>query len=817
MRNHRSVTYSVLRLIILGLIAFCSMKFGLMAQPNPDFIIEGQVHSGSVPLPGIEVQVYTRDRAYDQTQRTDFQGKFRTQFDLDPADSAFFWIQLVDPCTSTAIAPARRATVNPTFVKIEICSSREVPCSAEFEVAQAPQFSVQFFTTDFFDVFKHLWDFGDGQQSTETNPIHTYADSGDYNVIHTLQGEDNCQDTATMTIPVKGVSCACPEYYLPVCVTDSSGTLLQFDNPCFAFCAGYFQFESCQDSCTTCPDTIAPVCVGSPSGEITFKNACEAECSGFTEYSSCEVECDCDDVFAPVCGILDDGTFVRFENECVAKCEGYENLEPCDSCFCPDYFDAIDVCVILESGEMITFSNPCEAECAGYAEYYLCDPDCDCPFDFEPVCLLGPADGVEFFLNQCFADCQGQEEWIPCDTCNCPFIFSPVCGLDSSGVSYWFANECLAQCAGFDTFSECEDECFCPAIYDPVCVRTEDTLLTFSNSCQAECQGFQEWFSCVDTCGCPEIYEPVCVVANGKEIRFENRCQAECAGYTDYEACDDPCICPEIYEPVCAVNEDGDTIEFSNRCFAKCEGYGPDEIFRCKVTDDCVCISLYDPVCVVNEVGDTIEFSNRCFARCEGYGSDQIFRCNPSDDCGCDAIYDPVCVLTAHGVEEFSSACLAICAGYDVFFNCDRACDCPEEGEPVCIALPLGLQIELPNSCWAECLGLTAEPCDQDETVGAVGEIQFTEAVSNQRRLDVLLAFPNPFHDLLTISLDQGDPPAHRVEVFDLLGRSVHQRDLSTQLSLTEIELDGRNWHNGIYLVQISFAGGNKVLRVVKE
>ncbi len=44
------------------------------------------------------------------------------------------------------------------------------------------------FTSTVTDVATYSWDFGDGQTSTEANPVHTYAVSGTYNVILTAKG-----------------------------------------------------------------------------------------------------------------------------------------------------------------------------------------------------------------------------------------------------------------------------------------------------------------------------------------------------------------------------------------------------------------------------------------------------------------------------------------------------------------------------------------------------------------------------------------------------------------------------------------------------
>src|SRR5690606_25210461 len=40
----------------------------------------------------------------------------------------------------------------------------------------------------------YLWDFGDGQSSTEVNPVHQYVQTGNYTVCLTAYSDQNCPD-----------------------------------------------------------------------------------------------------------------------------------------------------------------------------------------------------------------------------------------------------------------------------------------------------------------------------------------------------------------------------------------------------------------------------------------------------------------------------------------------------------------------------------------------------------------------------------------------------------------------------------------------
>lgn len=53
----------------------------------------------------------------------------------------------------------------------------------------------------------YLWDFGDGNTSTEANPVHTYTEAGDYTVtLKAIDGNDSDESSATLTATVKLVA-----------------------------------------------------------------------------------------------------------------------------------------------------------------------------------------------------------------------------------------------------------------------------------------------------------------------------------------------------------------------------------------------------------------------------------------------------------------------------------------------------------------------------------------------------------------------------------------------------------------------------------
>lgn len=76
-------------------------------------------------------------------------------------------------------------------------------CDASFQVAALGL--TQIFYSNFpptpFPSVNHNWDFGDGNASIQSNPTHTYANGGTYNVCH-IVSYPNCADTFCTTITV---------------------------------------------------------------------------------------------------------------------------------------------------------------------------------------------------------------------------------------------------------------------------------------------------------------------------------------------------------------------------------------------------------------------------------------------------------------------------------------------------------------------------------------------------------------------------------------------------------------------------------------
>lgn len=78
-------------------------------------------------------------------------------------------------------------------------------------------------------------------------------------------------------------------------------------------------------------------------------------------------------------------------------------------------------------------------------------------------------------------------------------------------------------------------------------------------------------------------------------------------------------------------------------------------------------------------------------------------------------------------------------------------------------------------------------------------------------------AYPNPFAEAVTLSLDVPAPQRVTVEVFDMLGCRVHAEE-RTAGGAARIRLDAAGWSSGLYVVRLGTAEGQAVTaRVVKR
>ena len=522
--------------LLICLFAFFTTEFTLAQQ----FTIEGEVNFAIIPLPvpGQTIEITSEDGKYHQSVRTNFDGSFSASFDIAIDTGIVFLVQTNDPCSGNLLSQRLRSIHGSTFIQFLVCQLNQFECQARFTYFPLEDLQVQFLDLSVHPVEKWNWDFGDGKTSDQASPAHQYDSAGSYRVQLIVSGGDSCQDTMSQTIQVDLIPCFCPEYYAPVCVEDSLGQRDTFPNPCFAQCAGYEFFISCNDSCD-CPDTLDPVCIWTIEGDLTYKNLCEALCDGMDPTFICDTSCFCPEIYDPVCVVTAMGDTLSFTNDCFAQCAGYSDFFPCpDECPCDRTY--APVCIYQPDGQVITFNNACLAECAGYFNYVVCDGTCDCDSLFDPICIVTTDGDLLRFANLCEAECNGYPEALPCDSCICPLYFAPVCVLNEEGDTLQFDNPCLAECAGYDQYVVCNTPCDCDGIFDPVCVILDNgAVQEYSSACAAICDGFNVFYNCASLCDCSAEIDPVCVtLPDGTSQQFLNSCYADCSGYSNFEVCD---------------------------------------------------------------------------------------------------------------------------------------------------------------------------------------------------------------------------------------------------------------------------------------
>jgi gliding motility-associated-like protein len=85
-----------------------------------------------------------------------------------------------------------------------------LPTNAQFDYFYLENRKIKFLDQSSSDVINWYWDFGDGNNSTEQNPLHNYADTGLYRVTLVVENQYGCTDTITKNVR------AYPDYSLYV-------------------------------------------------------------------------------------------------------------------------------------------------------------------------------------------------------------------------------------------------------------------------------------------------------------------------------------------------------------------------------------------------------------------------------------------------------------------------------------------------------------------------------------------------------------------------------------------------------------------------
>ncbi|MBE0640260.1 MAG: PKD domain-containing protein [Bacteroidales bacterium] len=194
--------YSALLLIIL-------LPLSLLGNDTRIFVsgYVSDISSGN-PVAGHEVTLKFKNQDppylfFDKVITNEF-GYFSFLFDL-PFSKGILHVSTVD-CSNQLITNTLQFTPAQTsfMTNFAICNSQQSSiCRSDFIWVYDPSQSnkVNFKQSSMGNIDEWLWDFGDGNTSTEPDPVHFYLDDGHYEVCLSISGNNGtCNDTYCNTI-----------------------------------------------------------------------------------------------------------------------------------------------------------------------------------------------------------------------------------------------------------------------------------------------------------------------------------------------------------------------------------------------------------------------------------------------------------------------------------------------------------------------------------------------------------------------------------------------------------------------------------------
>lgn len=112
--------------------------------------------------------------------------------DVTPTQTTTYSVTVNDQCGSTPASDNVTVTVNSPVADFA------------FTPTEASLFNAFIrFENNSSGAVSYLWDFGDGETSTEESPVHTYSSSGDYEVTLTITSSGGCVETIMYVVTIK--------------------------------------------------------------------------------------------------------------------------------------------------------------------------------------------------------------------------------------------------------------------------------------------------------------------------------------------------------------------------------------------------------------------------------------------------------------------------------------------------------------------------------------------------------------------------------------------------------------------------------------
>jgi gliding motility-associated-like protein len=126
------------------------------------------------------------------------------------------------------IAGSLQTGCKDTLIKydwITVNPSPEADFNVDYSVAIIDNATITF-TNSSLNAEYFYWDFGDNQQSTEINPVHTYREVGEYNTELLVVSEIGCSDTTSYLIQILPAANYTPNAFRPDSPIDENRTFM---------------------------------------------------------------------------------------------------------------------------------------------------------------------------------------------------------------------------------------------------------------------------------------------------------------------------------------------------------------------------------------------------------------------------------------------------------------------------------------------------------------------------------------------------------------------------------------------------------------
>ena len=188
-------------LIFLFLLALSIPSFA-----QPPHIIQGYVYYDGMPIQGAKITLVNLDKGVEQNTTTEKGGIYIIAIPSDKwnmGDRA----KLIVDYGNLHKEKEFEIDLNkvPQWINISLGANAPPVAKFTFTPAEPTDLDIIAFTdlsTDDGSIVSYAWDFGDGNTSTEQNPVHSYEKKGTYNVTLTVTDNDGATHQETQQVVV---------------------------------------------------------------------------------------------------------------------------------------------------------------------------------------------------------------------------------------------------------------------------------------------------------------------------------------------------------------------------------------------------------------------------------------------------------------------------------------------------------------------------------------------------------------------------------------------------------------------------------------